>query len=874
MKRLGTWTLLITLGLGTVARAQDDGLISQPDWWASQWLPETGDKLEIPAWMTGVEKARAEAWAGRYHQALFTLHTVKDADPIQAAIVQGRCWAGLAQRSQAITVLSNPKVASDPQVQTLKAQILIDDGRFKEAIALLQQHLATHEMSICGRYLLGKAYESSGDIENAIASYKWFIEKPHDLLDKWSTKGEEAFENAEEVTCLGRAVDGWATLTGAYRTDRNLHGTILRIFTRVFDVMDRNYWPAHIAAAEFQLARSNVRAARVHLQMALEANPNDPKTMLLLAQVAVGMNDMAGATVAMDTLRRADPDSMEAEIIEIYTQVRSDSIESAADRAERLVKRFPDRLEALGAASGLAQITADDPKSAQYLARADTLAPRSPLAYTIAGELLGMRHQQVASEKMFETALARSPWDTSIAHGLGELYLNNGREDEARKILTNAYEVDPFNLKTVNYLRLLDELAKFNRIETAHYVFYFDQGTDPLVQQFMAPYMEQAYDEVTSFFQYQPPVKIRIQVYPSEDEFSVRMAGIPGIENYGVSFGHVLAVIAPREGTTKGNFHWARVMKHEFTHTINLLQTDSRIPRWLTEGLAVWQEGLWLRFPDVPRELAVRAEDDKLFSVRGLALAFLRPKTAGDGEQAYTQSSWLGRYMETKYGHDAVLKLINAYGHGKIDEEAFEIATGTKLDQFEKEFHAWVKEETSHWGYRKDAKEEKKINDDLAKLAKDGESMIKAKQFKEAIDIWEKYRTIRPLEKIPHQRLAYLYLQKDTHDSYKAIANLEFLHWLELSNTIYARQIAREYSKLGEPDKALWWAKQLVYMNLYDPQSHEMLADIAEKAGQTEIADRSKEAIQTIRDWKDNFDKNTQRRAEEKAKSEGASTPE
>ena len=66
---------------------------------------------------------------------------------------------------------------------------------------------------------------------------------------------------------------------------------------------------------------------------------------------------------------------------------------------------------------------------------------------------------------MYKIAIERAPWWTSARNGLGLLYTQSGDEDQARITLDAAHTIDPFNLQTTNYLRLLDDLAKFARKE-------------------------------------------------------------------------------------------------------------------------------------------------------------------------------------------------------------------------------------------------------------------------------------------------------------------------------------------------------------------------------------------------------------------------
>ena len=38
-----------------------------------------------------------------------------------------------------------------------------------------------------------------------------------------------------------------------------------------------------------------------------------------------------------------------------------------------------------------------------------------------------------------------------------------------------------------------------------------------------------------------------------------------------------------------GSFNWQETLWHELAHVIHLTMTNNRIPRWLAEGVAVWE---------------------------------------------------------------------------------------------------------------------------------------------------------------------------------------------------------------------------------------------------------------------------------------------
>ena len=90
-------------------------------------------------------------------------------------------------------------------------------------------------------------------------------------------------------TTIGRAIDRWATLTEAYQKQPELHNALLNMFVRAYDVIDRGYWPAHVAAAEYFLSHDNDGQGRARSSSAaLKANPND------VARAAAARADRAG----------------------------------------------------------------------------------------------------------------------------------------------------------------------------------------------------------------------------------------------------------------------------------------------------------------------------------------------------------------------------------------------------------------------------------------------------------------------------------------------------------------------------------------------------------------------------------------------------
>src|SRR5688572_6958362 len=244
----------------STARAHDFVKESPPHRWVEPLVPEDLPKLKHPTYFNDIDKARAQMHHGRYKLALVTLRKARDADPVEAALITGASQAALGRVEAAMRTLSDAKVKDQPRAQLLRANILAGEGKTEEALGELRAHLKAHPESLAGHFQLGKVSEQVGDLEAARKAYGWFVEEKQ-LLQKWQGQsGDSVFEDADSVTTIARAIDRWACLTGGYRENVGLHNALLNMFIKAYDVIDRSYWPARVASAEYFLTHEIGRA--------------------------------------------------------------------------------------------------------------------------------------------------------------------------------------------------------------------------------------------------------------------------------------------------------------------------------------------------------------------------------------------------------------------------------------------------------------------------------------------------------------------------------------------------------------------------------------------------------------------------------------
>src|SRR5260221_13797991 len=139
----------------------------------------------------------------------------------------------------------------------------------------------------------------------------------------------------------------------------------------------------------------------------------------------------------------------------------------------------------------------------------------------------------------------------------------------------------------------------------------------------------QALNTLSARYEFTPRGPILVEIFPKHADFAVRNVGLPGL-NYalGICFGRVVTMDSPR-ARPPGEFQWEATLWHELAHVITLQMSNQRVPRWLTEGISVYEEKLampeWAR--DMDGTFAALMNRKETLTVKDLNAAFTNPKT-------------------------------------------------------------------------------------------------------------------------------------------------------------------------------------------------------------------------------------------------------
>ena len=495
-------------------------------------------------------------------------------------------------------------------------------------------------------------------------------------------------------------------------------------------------------------------------------------------------------------------------------------------------------------------------------------------------------------------AAAADPNRADAPLGLGMLYMQIGRETEAKSLFDTAFAADPFNVRADNMLKVLGHLASYSSIDSGHFSVVIDPTQDELLGRYMSKYLESVYATLTTRFGYSPPGKTKIEILKNHQWFSGRTVGLPFVPTIGACTGTVIALASPR--ATRVPFNWARVLTHELVHVITLQQTEFNIPHWYTEALAVESEG-FPRPQEWNRLLLERVpKRSKLLNLDNINLGFIRPNEPDDRQMAYCQAQLYARYMLKRFGKDALIKMLSAYRRGLTTDRAIDDCFQVTKADFEKGYLAYLDEVIKtirtrvseepvkmsvlerqlkekpedpdlnaqmayeHWA-RRDLKEarpfaekalELKPHHPLASFVKAqllvtigdedaalvilepaldpthpnervidllGELMMKAGRLDEAEKLYELARKDDPVRIKWISSLARIHLRQKKASEF--LKDLAMIASFDADNIDVRRNLAERYLSAGDSAAAEKWAADCLYINVYDPVIHVLLAD-------------------------------------------------
>ena len=723
-------------------------------------------------------KPRLLALHGNYEEArdAYEAAAKKDAKlaPYTAiGIADTYRWEGNYEKSLATLDAAKKDHPDNPDLLATRADCLFARGRSTDAEKDADAAIAKKEGQLLARWTKARLLNDRGDIEEADKAFRWVVRyyTARSNADDDITDPEELLM----VALCGAENARWHNLSKQF-------SFILNEVLKDLLKSDPEYWPAEQLAGELLLEKYNRPDAIDAFDKALKINPKAVDPLVGKAQAAMVKYDLKEAESLIDRALERNPKHPGALRGKAELLMMTGDYAGATERLQTASVTNPRDNQTLGRLAA-AYLFVDRKKDAESMIKDRAIDTKPGVFFYELGQALEERKRYAEAEVHYKKAAELRPMLAGPRTALGMLYLRMGKEPEGRALLDAAFKLDPFNVKVANTRKVMNHLDGYRTVETEHYTLRYDAGTDKILGEAIADYLEQTHAELKKQYGFEPAGKSLIEVFNSHEMFSGRTVGLPDLHTVGACTGRVVAIASPKAKGLARPFNWGRVIRHELTHIFNLAQTEFQCPHWLTEGLATRNENM-LPAPAWNAILRERHAAGTLFNLDTVMMGFVRPKNQDEWTLAYFQSLLYVKYTAKAYGEPALAKILNAYKQGLDTTAAIRAGCDVEKAEFEKGYRAFID------GTVKDIKGvapkkagEKELTfaelekavaadeDNIDLKAKLAEQYVKREKFEEAKklidDVWEK-KPGHPTAAIVRARL-----MNNDGDTGGAIASLE-----------------------------------------------------------------------------------------------------
>ncbi|MBN2269729.1 MAG: tetratricopeptide repeat protein [Sedimentisphaerales bacterium] len=452
---------------------------------------------------------------------------------------------------------------------------------------------------------------------------------------------------------------------------------------------DPGYRKAYLAAGELALAKQDYELAARQYREAIKRFGNEPDAHCGLAR-AFCNSDRAEMIKSLDAALQINPRYAPALIMLAEHQIDCEDYEAAARLLDRVIEVNPWHPEAWAYGALLAHLADDSNAFKTCWANALKFRPTNPLVDHIIGKKLSAKYRFAEGAEFQRGALKFDPDYLPAKIQLAQDLLRLGDEENGWMLADEVHTRDAYNVQAYNLANLRDHLAKFKTISVGGFIVRMDALEAAVYGDRVLKLLTQAKEQLCKKYGIELETPVTVELFPRQQDFAVRTFGMPGGDGFlGVCFGKVITANSPK---LESPHNWQAMLWHEFCHVVTLNLTQNRMPRWLSEGISVYEESqrdpAWgQRMTPEFRKMVL---EDGLVPVGNLSGAFLNPPTPMHLQFAYYESSLVVEFLIERFGPDSLKLILADLANGAEINATIEKRT-VKMDKIEEQFAAFAR---------------------------------------------------------------------------------------------------------------------------------------------------------------------------------------
>jgi tetratricopeptide (TPR) repeat protein len=536
---------------------------------------------------------------------------------------------------------------SDETFRLLKLRAEMELGRYADALATLDAGLKTLPYSLQLRIVGRDVCRFNGQADR-VAKLDTEIA---DLVKQASWR----YSDFVNQLALGR----WMLTQGA-EPKKVLTGTYN-------DVKRRQPGQAevYLAIGELALDKHDYQLAGDAYQQAVKLDPENADALLGVAR-AFAPSDEKKTEASLAEALEHNPKHVPSLLMIVDNKVDAEQYDDAEKLLTQVGEVNPHQPQALAYRAVIAHLRNQPDKEKQYRAAALRYWPQNPAVDYLIGRKLSQKYRFAEGEEYQRLALEFDPHYLLAKSQLAQDLLRLGREQEGLKLAEAVYDADGYNIFSHNLVTLQESLAKFRTLEADGLQVRMETREAEIYGQRVLDLLQRAKKELCAKYEIKLDRPVIVELFPKQQDFAIRTFGMPGGRGFlGVCFGTVITANSPAsQGTTPSC--WKATLWHEFCHVVTLNKTSNKMPRWLSEGISVYEERQ--KDPAWGQTMTPRYREmilgDDLTPVSQLSAAFLSPKTPLHLQFAYYESSLVVEYLIETHGLDTLKRVLVDLGVG------------------------------------------------------------------------------------------------------------------------------------------------------------------------------------------------------------------
>ncbi|MEX2186561.1 MAG: tetratricopeptide repeat protein [Pirellulales bacterium] len=560
-------------------------------------------------------------------------------------------------------------------------------GRYAEAQWSLAVALERFPTSIRLRWIGVDVQRFNGDAPRAEES----LAEIGDLLDKSGWRYRDA---ANQIAAgwyyLHRGADAKAVLNDYFNKVKRTAPRLPHGF---------------IAAGELALEKNDYGLAAKAFEEAAKLSPNDPDVQFGVAR-AFAESDAKRSHAALDEALKLNPRHVPSLLRKVDEHVSEEQYDEADEAIERVLEVNPEDPTAWAYRAVLAHLRGDAEYEVAARARALSHWQDNPEIDHLIGRELSQNYRFAEGATYQRLALGIDADFLPAQLQLAQDLLRLGDEDGGWQLADAVFERNNYDVVAHNLATLRDRLTKFATLEGHGFVVRMEAQEAAVYGERVLALLGQAKRELCAKYDVKLDEPTFVEIFPRQQDFAIRTFGVPTEAGFlGVCFGRVITMNSPAsQGEHPAN--WQAVVWHEFCHVVTLAKTNNKMPRWLSEGISVYEERqanpAWGQ--SMNPEYRAMVLGGLLTPVSRLSRAFLDAQSPLHIQFAYYESSLVVEYIVEKHGLDTLKHVLDDLGQGVSINAALARRVGS-LEELDGGFAAYARKRAENLAPKADLDE-------------------------------------------------------------------------------------------------------------------------------------------------------------------------